>query len=54
MDEQQINENKTLSGDDITCPSCGSHNVRCRLSLRRKAAQHVFTARTATTPAKAL
>jgi hypothetical protein len=29
MDEQQINENKTLSGDDIACPNCGSHNVRC-------------------------
>lgn len=29
MDEQQINENKTLSDDDIACPNCGSHNVRC-------------------------
>ena len=29
MDEQQINENKTLSGDDIARPNCGSHNVRC-------------------------
>ena len=29
MDEQQINENKTPSGDDIACPNCGSHNVRC-------------------------
>lgn len=29
MDEQQINENKTLSGDDIACPNCGNHNVRC-------------------------
>ncbi len=29
MDEQQINENKSLSGDDIACPNCGSHNVRC-------------------------
>ena len=29
MDEKQINENKTPSGDDIACPNCGSHNVRC-------------------------
>lgn len=29
MDEQQINENKTLSGDDIACPNCGGHNVHC-------------------------
>lgn len=42
MDEQQMNENKTPSGDDITCSSCGSHNVRCRLSLWRKAAQNVL------------
>ena len=28
MDEQQITENKTLSGDGIACPDC-SHNVRC-------------------------
>ena len=28
MDEQQINENKTLSGDDIVCPNCGGHQVR--------------------------
>ena len=29
MDEQQTQESKILSGDDITCPRCGSHNVRC-------------------------
>ena len=29
MAEEMRHENAVRSGDDVTCPSCGSHNVRC-------------------------
>ena len=29
MAEEMRHENAARSGDDVTCPNCGSHNVRC-------------------------
>ena len=30
MAEEQFTQGKTvLTGDDVTCPNCGSHNVYC-------------------------
>ena len=29
MAEETRQENAVRSGDDVTCPNCGSHNVRC-------------------------
>ncbi|MFR1991260.1 MAG: hypothetical protein ACLS3C_14815 [Oscillospiraceae bacterium] len=29
MAEETQQENAVRSGDDVTCPNCGSHNVRC-------------------------
>ncbi len=29
MAEEKRHENTVCSGDDVTCPNCGSHNVRC-------------------------
>lgn len=28
-EEQTRHENAVRSGDTVTCPNCGSHNVRC-------------------------
>ena len=29
MAEETRQETAVRSGDDVTCPNCGSHNVRC-------------------------
>ena len=29
MAEEMRHENAARFGDDVTCPNCGSHNVRC-------------------------